>query len=777
MYRYAISTRAKAKKENVIEFDGGRITVLTDSLFRVERGTLTDLPTQIVWFRDFASPVFEHETTNGIITVRTERAVFEYHIKSGRVAVNPKGFGRVTRFSAGVLPGTRRTLDMTNGRVRLQKSVLSRRGAAVMNDDTLVMNGEDFVSRGARFSDKYYFAYGARYRECIADLFRLTGAAPLLPKFVFGNWWSRYHAYTADEYVALMERFAARNVPFTVATIDMDWHWVDVEKRFGKQLTLPSDDSPEAHMLGLRSSPGWTGYSVNTELFPDFGAFLNKLKELGLIVTMNLHPAQGIRPFEDCYDAFARYMGRDPAERKTIGFSLKNKKFIDAYFDIALAPYERAGVRFWWIDWQQGKKCDVPGLDPLWALNHLHIADMAAKGMRPLILSRYAGPGSHRYPLGFSGDSAMTFRTLTFQPYMTACASNVAYSWWSHDIGGHHFGYKDDELYLRWIQFGVFSPIMRLHSTSDPFMGKEPWKSSAAVSLAAERYLRLRHRLIPYLYSMNFRTHRRLRALTEPMYYAYDAPEAYRARNQYYFGDKLVVCPVTRRASRKTGLAYTDLWVPEGRYTDVFTGRIYKKGKYRIYRDREDIPVFALPGAIIPMYRDARDNYIGNDKPLDIVFYRGKGEFELYFDDGDGTEFERGGYLVVHISIDETEDGIKLNFSAEGDISQLGNGVEMALRFGDVSGGTLMSRGETADGEFIYRGEDIEFTLINYVPRTNAPRREMLIDTVSKFQMRNLYRRIRFGTVPTGKLPPLLRREFKGPLEEIFAITEDESYD
>lgn len=137
---------------------------------------------------------------------------------------------------------------------------------------------------------------------------------------------------------------------------------------------------------------------------------------------------------------------------------------------------KKTALTFGGLDWQQGKKSDIEGLDPLLALNHYHFLDNAENGKLPLILSRYAGLGSHRYPLGFSGDTAINHKVLDFQPYFTANAANAAYFWWSHDIGGHHFGYKDDELYLRWIEFGVFSPILRLHSTSNDLLGKEPWK-------------------------------------------------------------------------------------------------------------------------------------------------------------------------------------------------------------------------------------------------------------------------------------------------------------
>ena len=98
---------------------------------------------------------------------------------------------------------------------------------------------------------------------------------------------------------------------------------------------------------------------------------------------------------------------------------------------------EKEGVSFWWMDWQQGNTTKVPALDPLWMLNHFHYIDMCSQNKRAMIFSRYAGAGSHRYPIGFSGDTIITWESLDFQPYFTANASNIGYGWWSHDIGGH----------------------------------------------------------------------------------------------------------------------------------------------------------------------------------------------------------------------------------------------------------------------------------------------------------------------------------------------------
>ena len=162
----------------------------------------------------------------------------------------------------------------------------------------------------------------------------------------------------------------------------------------------------------------------------------------------------------------ARRWASTPTSELPIDFDPADPAFLEAYLEVLHHPLEAEGVDFWWLDWQQGGVTRIPGLDPLWLLNHFHFLDSGrATAGAPLTFSRYAGVGSHRYPIGFSGDTVITWASLDFQPYFTATASNVGYGWWSHDIGGHFFGGKDDELTVRWTQLGVFSPIMRLHSS------------------------------------------------------------------------------------------------------------------------------------------------------------------------------------------------------------------------------------------------------------------------------------------------------------------------
>lgn len=623
-------TDAKANEKQILIIGGVRITYLTSRLIRVEKSdNYTDLASYTVWFRNFKSGDFKAVQQGKNILVETENVIFT--IKSAKpYSVYFKDTKNTEIFlKQKNLKGTCRTLDETTGKTKLEDGFITENGAYLLDDSNSILinkNGR-FIQRNANSTDYYAFAYGKNYRETIKAFYKISSPTPLIPRYALGVWWSRYHAYTQKEYLDLMARFKAEDVPITVATLDMDWHWVkDIEKRFGEKYT------------GVSIS-GWTGYSWNTELFPDYKAFFRKLKEDNLHITLNLHPADGVHSYEDIYEDMARAVGVNLDTKEKIKFRCGDDKFWNAYFDILHKPYEKDGVDFWWIDWQQGKKSDVKGLDPLNALNHYHYLDNAEDGRMPMILSRYAGIGSHRYPLGFSGDTAINWKVLDFQPYFTANAANAAYTWWSHDIGGHFQGYRDDDLYMRWLQLGVFSPIMRLHSTDNELLGKEPWKYKSEVYKCAKEWLNLRHKLIPYIFTMDYRTHKDGIALCEPMYYSYpNHDNAYTVPNQYMFGSELMVCPITKLQHKELNMGSADAWLPKGRWVDIFTNQSYDGDKkITLFRDIDTIPVLAKEGAIIPLSAD-KGNQTNNPESLEIWAFSGNGSFTL-IEDNSKTDY------------------------------------------------------------------------------------------------------------------------------------------
>ena len=792
--RFKIDCSPVAHSTHTIVRKNTRFTVITPCLLRIERvskGKFCDEPTQSVWFRDFDKPEFKVNESQDTIEIKTTKANFLYSFKAQKMLRIKLRDGRVvTNYTSGNLKGTCRTLDITAGIITLGDGVCSKNGVAILDDsDTLILTDDgSIIPRKYKGKDEYYFAYGNNYIGATQDLYKLTGKVPLIPRYALSNWWSRYKAYSQDEYLNLMDRFKDEEIPVTVATVDMDWHWVDIKSRFGKDSHKVEKHKNFMEYVYDVWSTGWTGYSFNTDLFPDPQGFLKKLKDDNYHVTFNLHPSMGVRWFEDQYEDMCKAMGQDPAKKKPVKFDITDKKFTKNYFEILHHPFEKMGVDFWWIDWQQGTKTKTPGLDPLWALNHYHFLDNAKDNHRPLILSRFCGAGSQRYPLGFSGDTTQTWASLDFQPGFTATASNIAYPWWSHDIGGHCMGKKDDELYLRWLQLGVFSPIMRLHSTNNEFMGKEPWNYSGPVERIAKENLRLRHKLLPYIYTMNYRTHTDCRAICEPMYYAYpEEKNAYDCKNEFFFGTELIVAPITEHTSSDNNMASVNVWIPEGRYTDIFTGRIYSGNRFvRMYRDIENFPVLAKAGAIIPMSKNDTINDCSNPDALEILVYRGNNTFTLYEDDGDTLSYRDGAYLKTPFTV--SEDGSKLAFAfgkGEGDPSVVPEKREFAIMFKDVAKADISVKINGKSGKFTEssKGGTITVTVVakptDYVEinldgcsyRANKDKKQELTETIAKYQLGNDYKGMIFTEFLKNEKPlPPLADTFAGPIKEIMKL-------
>lgn len=642
--RFAV-TCEKTAEECVYLTGDLRFSVLSERILRVEKRTesgFVDLPSQSVICRNFAKPRFNATETEDEVRIETASAVFVTDKRTLKTeCVTPLGTARPARRDN--LGGTARTLDMTNGRVRTGQGVMSRGGVAEYDDSHSCLIGENamLVPRPEGGKDKYVFAFGHDFAGGLKEFFALTGYPPLLPKFALGNWWSRYHAYTADEYLALMDEFAAKGLPFTVATVDMDWHIVD---------DVPREFKPH----NPTQCAGWTGYTFNKDLFPDHRKFLAELKKRGLAVTFNLHPRDGVRYFEEQYGDMAKACGIDPATKQTVEFDLTDPQFLLAYFDILHHPYEDEGIDFWWIDWQQGTKSKMKNADPLWLLNHYHTIDSGRNGRKPLILSRYAGVGSHRYPLGFSGDTIVSWKSLRLQPRFTSTAANVGFTWWSHDIGGHMFGKGDPELYARWVQFGAFSPVNRLHSTKNGH-SKEPWLYGEEAERVASDFLRLRHRMLPYLYAANVATATEGTPVCRPMYYDYDEDMAYNVPDQYMFGSELLVAPVLTKA-RSDGFARTPVWFPKGEWVNVFTREREQGGRYKVVEnDLSTFPVYAKAGAIVPLIAEREGNSTEFDE-IEVLVFRGDNRFRMYDEGCGGIVFTSrfdGEKLVLDIAPEE----------------------------------------------------------------------------------------------------------------------------
>ncbi len=517
--------------------------------------------------------------------------------------------------------GTWKPVDMGQG-------LVSRSGWALVDDSASVVLDREtgWVTgrpSGERY-DGYLLLHGHDYRGAVADAARVFGRQPLPPRYVFGYWWSRYWAYTDRQIENLVRQFEQHQVPLDVMVVDMDWHL-----------------------------EGWTGYTWDHRYFPDPAGFLRWLKERDLKITLNLHPADGVQRHEVQFDAMSRAMGLPPGQNAPIPFDCTDPRFMEAYFRILHHPDEKAGVDFWWMDWQQGSQTRLPGLDPLPWLNHLHWQDMernpARRGRRPLIFSRFGGIGAGRYCVGFSGDTFSVWDSLAFQPYFTATAANVLYGYWSHDIGGHMPGPIEPELYTRWMQFGAFSPVLRTHTSKHPEAERRVWAYPDPYGAVLGDTIRLRYEMIPYIYTAARRGWETGLSLCRPMYYDWPGEQnAYAARHQYMFGEGMLVAPVLDKAATKEGLAPVRVWLPDGAWFDCARGCREEGGGWirRRYAINE-IPVFVRPGTIVPGQCGAQRVLPGSYRDLMVTAYPGGGTGELYEDDGVSADYTEGGGVWI----------------------------------------------------------------------------------------------------------------------------------
>ena len=664
-----------------------RFTVLTPQLIRMEwaaDGKFEDHASFVFLNRKLPVPKFTHAISqagaNAVLTVKTDSLMLTYSSVNGRfskfdaqnVSVSFQLDDREVAWHPGMedtgnLMGTARTLDGVRGsNTKLETGLVSRDGWVVVDDSTRpLFDSADFSFTEGEKSpwpwamerppgdrqDWYFFGYGHDYRRALFDFARVAGKIPLPPQFAFGAWWSRYWSYTDHEFKQLVQQFQAHQVPLDVLVIDMDWH-----PTFGMHWWDKRTDA-SGHSLG------WTGYSWNKTLFPDPPAFLSWIHKQGLKDTLNMHPASGIQPWEDRYPQMARAMGIDPATKQYVPFDITNKKFAVNYMDILHHPLEREGIDFFWLDWQQEPTTKLPNVNPTWWLNYVHFTDQEREGKRALLFHRWGGLGNHRYEIGFSGDTISVWDSLAFQPYFTATAANVGYAYWSHDIGGHMPGTIEPELYLRWIQFGIFSPILRTHTTKNPNSERRVWAYPEPYSDLMRNAFLSRYEMQPYVYTEARRTYDTGIAFVHPLYYDWpEAPESYDTKDEYMFGDSMLVAPITVPAAADSDLVKRTVWLPDGDWIERDTGARLKGpiSTERTFSIRQ-IPVYIKAGSIIPMQPPM--SYT-REKPLDplilAVYPPADGEssaYHLYQDAGNTPAYRRGEAAWTNIRADSSTDG------------------------------------------------------------------------------------------------------------------------
>lgn len=610
------SLSLQANCKSVVVSGNARFTFITDKLVRMEwaeNGRFEDRRSLTFIQRNLSAPELKISENSKTLTVKTKALTLHYrkggefipeNLKVEFLCAGKKKVWTPGADNSGNLMGTARTLDNADGRKlgakdSLETGILSRDGWSLIDDSKNYLFDENgwVTSRNSEEKcDWYLFAYGHEYREAMADYSKVAGAAPLPPRYVFGYWWSRYWQYSDSELRDIISRLRSLDIPVDVLIIDMDWHE-----------TWGLSSNPEMDEFGQRK--GWTGYTWQKELFPKPENMYKWADMAGLKVALNLHPASGIQPYEEPYERFCKEYGWQD-KGKPVPFHIDEKKWADAYYSAVLKPFEDMGNTFWWLDWQQWKESKYnPGLSNTFWLNHVffNYAKEAHPERRPFLYHRWGGLGSHRYPLGFSGDTIISWESLEYQPEFTATSANVNYGYWGHDMGGHmfhaHKGHTNPERYTRWLQYGVFTPLYKIHPTKHPTIERYPWLFPDHLFQMVEAF-HLRYALVPYIYNCARRNFDTGIAMNYPLYYNDpESEESYDNPREFMFGDDILATCVATPADTLTGIAKIGMWFPKGNdWYDMATGTMYKGGtKTEIGYTIDENPWYAKAGAVIPM--------------------------------------------------------------------------------------------------------------------------------------------------------------------------------
>ena len=712
----------RAQNKNIAYQDETvRFTVITDGAIRMEyapNGHFVDNASQVAVIRDY--PAVDFKVKEGkTIEITTAKLKLKYKKGSGAFTADNlsisslKGVVPSFTWKPGMvqehnLKGTYRTLDRYNGEIcsgttdekmPIEDGILATDGWTLLDDSqSYLFDNSDWPWVMERESldnqDWYFMGYGHDYKQALKDFTVFAGKVPLPPRYAFGYWWSRFWAYSDKELRDLVKKFDQYDIPIDVLVIDMDWHYTEPGKG------------------------NWTGWTWNKKLFPDYTRLIADMHRRDIRTTLNLHPAGGVESFEECYDEFAAYIQLDTTGRPYIPWQGSDKRYMSALFDVILKPMERNGIDFWWLDWQHWlNDKQLTNLSVTWWINYCFFSNFErTRDTRPMLYHRWGGLGNHRYQIGFSGDAIISWQSLDFQPYFNSTASNVLYGFWSHDIGGHCGNELTPELYARWMQFGALSPILRSHSTKDAAIKKEPWTFPVEYTDIIRNTIQQRRQMIPYIYTMARKAHDEGLSLCRPLYYDWpDCPEAYSFRNEYMFGDDMLVAPIT--APMEGNFSTLDIWLPQGSWYEVCTGTMLQGGQMVTRNFKiDEYPLYVKAGAIIPQYTDCHQHVGGTDwTQFDLMIYPGAdGDFTMYYDDGDDKNYDENNMWVrFQTSRQENTCLVSIN-PAEGNYTPASRNITLKFVASDVPEHVYFNDKEIG---WEYDGEN--FNLVVALPEGN----------------------------------------------------------
>lgn len=606
------------------------------------------------------------------------------------------GYNATEDASAGLLRrGTQQAMSGEQGHAGAP-FVWSTAGYGVLLDSdgaTFALQPGTITASSPRKKSDAYILLGTP-AQIFNSLAQLSGRTPLFPKWAMGFTNSQW-GIDQKELLQIVDTYRAKHIPIDNITLDFDW------KAWGE------DDYGE--------------FRWNPAKFPDGpgGALKKQMDARGIKLTGIMKPRIHVDTMEGRYATAHDFWV--PGEKVSDDY-FSHKPVKDINFDLAAARHwfgdlaikygYNDGIAGWWND-----EADTVGstTEFMNMQRALYDSQRAVTNQRVWSINRNFWLGAQRYAYGlWSGDINTGFGNMAAQRVRMLSAINVGAMQWGMDGGGFRGGAPTPENYARWLQFGAFTPIFRVHG--DFGQKRQPWVYGPVAERAATDAIRLRYALIPYIYSYEHTRRTTGMGLVRPL--LFDWPHDAKLRNDidsWLFGDWLLVSPVVEQ-----GQTTKDIYLPAGRWIDWFSGKAYDGGQtIHLAIDNKtwsDIPLFIRDGAIIPT-QPVMD-YVGQhpvtELDVDVFPANQLTQFDYYDDDGSSYDYERGAYFLQSLSTQRNDATMQV------DIAAASGSFKPALRFyllkihggaaasisGNLKSFASLDALQQADGEGWARGHD-----------------------------------------------------------------------
>jgi alpha-D-xyloside xylohydrolase len=648
---FLVSKKSWPKSEFTLRSDDPKLVTLTTSRLKIE---ITRVDSSIIFIDSVGHKLTQENTrtltpaeVNGERTYRSERFVNTWDTQ--------EAFYGLGQHQAGVWNYRGESVDLSQDNTNISiPLLLSSNGYGIFwNNGSRSRFDNRFVHAfywSSEVSDSmdYYFFYGPDFDRLIADYRELTGSTPLFGKWAYGYWQSKNRYDSQAELLAIAQKYRDLHIP--IDNIVQDWFWWNTmgEPVFNKNYPDPKGmiDALHKNNVHLMISV-WPYFRPGSSVYDDMdkrGFFIDRTK------VQSFHP-----PRMALYDAF------NPEARKYY-WSLMN----EALFKI--------GADAWWLDTTEpeteGRETNLLVTNKVAIGNGARYANEfplltttavyegqreASDKKRVFILSRSAYAGAQRNAVtAWSGDVDPNWETFRRQIPAGLNYSLSGLPYWTTDIGGFVAANPDDpayrELFVRWFEFGTFCPIFRVHGTRTTNQN-ELWSYGPDAQKTLVAYDNLRYRLMPYIYSLAWKTTSEGYTIMRPL--VMDFREDIRAQNigdQFLFGPAILVNPVT-----EPGATARHLYLPAAKWYDFWTGATIEGGRALDAPSPIDrTPLYVRAGSILPLGPDVEYAAERSANPIEVRVYPGaNGAFTLYEDENDTYNYEKGAYSTILFSWDD----------------------------------------------------------------------------------------------------------------------------